>query len=337
MTDTANTATGIAGAADSIEALLAGGSPELNAPELQEALSKAPAEEIEAEAFEGEIDGDETADVSEEVEAAPEDEAAAEDETEDDAESEVPLYTVKVNGKEEQVPVDELVKGYQRQADYSRKTAALAEERRAFEGERQQVTTERTQYAQLLTALSQQLEQLQPQEPDWQRLLDTDPVMYMREKELWNDRQNKLAAANFELQRVQSMQAQEQRSQLAALVNENRQKLVEAVPQWKDPKKWDVDKGKILEYGRRIGFSDEELDQTYDSRAVVALYKAMRYDELTAKKPQPVVNKGPKTAAPGSANTVPKKSVTEVTAAKKRLAQTGKVADAAVLFQGFID
>ena len=38
-------------------------------------------------------------------------------------------YTVKVDGAEEQVSLDELRDGYQRQADYTRKTQELASER----------------------------------------------------------------------------------------------------------------------------------------------------------------------------------------------------------------
>ena len=38
-------------------------------------------------------------------------------------------YTVKVDGLEEQVSLDELRDGYQRQADYTRKTQELASER----------------------------------------------------------------------------------------------------------------------------------------------------------------------------------------------------------------
>ena len=334
MTDTANTATGLAGAAQSFEALLAGGNPDLNVPEVADAPNEAFAEQ--AEALQGEVVGDEMADVSEEVEAVPEDDTAADEESSESAEPEVQLVTVTVDGKTQQIPLEEAVKGYQRQADYSRKTAALAEDRRSLENERNAVIQERAQYAQLLTALQQQLQTLQPQEPDWQKLYETDPVEWVRQREVWRELQDKRAAAQVELQRVQALQQQESQAGLAAMVQENRQKLVEKVPAWKDPKKWDSDRPKLLEYGKNLGFTAEELSQTYDHRAVVALYKAMQYDLLTANKPRPVVNNGPKSAPAGSSATAPK-GQTEVTRAKQRLAKTGKVADAAILFEGFFD
>ena len=332
MTDTAITATGLTGAAQSFEAMLAGGNSDLNAPEYKEAPTEAPAQE--AEAFEGEVNEDETADAQAEV--ASEDEPAAEDEDTDGSQPEVQLVTVTINGKTEQIPLDEAVKGYQRQADYSRKTSALSEERKAFEAERQTVTQERAQYAQLLTALQQQVQANLQQEPDWQRLYDTDPLEYVRQKDVWRERQDKLAAAQFESQRLTALQAQEQNNYLAKLVQENRAKLTEAIPAWKDSKKWETDRPKLLEYGQKLGFTAEELGQTYDSRAVVALYKAMQFDALNANRPQPVTNKGPKTASAGSASTAPK-SASDVTKAKQRLAQTGRLGDAASLFEAFLD
>lgn len=334
MTDTATKATGIAGAAQSFEALLAGGNPDLNVPEVAEVPNEAFTDEVQA--LQGEVEGDETADVSEEVEAAPEDDTAADEEAAEGAEPEVQLVTVTINGKTEQIPLEEAVKGYQRQADYSRKTAALAEDRRSFENERQAVTQERAQYAQLLGALQQQLQTLQPQEPDWQKLYEADPVEWVRQREVWRDMQDKRAAAQFEMQRLQALQQQENQSKLANAVQENRQRMLDAVPQWKDSAKWEADRSKILNYGRKLGFSDEELNQTYDHRAVVALWKAMQYDALTANKPQPVASKGPRVAPAGSSATAPK-SQNEVTRAKQRLAKTGKVADAALLFEGLLD
>jgi len=332
MTDTAITATGLTGAAQSFEAMLAGGNSDLNAPEYKEAPTEAPAQE--AEAFEGEVNEDETADAQAEV--ASEDQPAAEDDGTEDAAPEVQLVTVTINGKTEQIPLDEAVKGYQRQADYSRKTSALSEERKAFESERQNVTQERAQYAQLLTALQQQVQANLQQEPDWQRLYDTDPLEYVRQKDVWRERQDKLSAAQFESQRLAAMQAQEQQVALAKLVSDNREKLTQAIPAWKDSKKWDADRPKLLEYGQKLGFSAEELGQTYDHRAVVALYKAMQFDALNANRPQPVASKGPKSASAGSASNAPK-SASDVTKAKQRLAQTGRIGDAASLFEAFLD
>jgi hypothetical protein len=159
---------------------------------------------------------------------------------------------------------------------------------------------------------------------------------YVRQKDLYRERQDKLAAAQFEMQRVQAMQMQEAQTSLTQSVQVARQKLLEAVPAWKDTQKWESDRAKLLEYGRKIGYSDDELGQAYDHRAIVIMDKARKYDDLLAKRPQAVQPKGPKTSNAGSAANAPRQ-MNDVTKAKQRLAKTGKVADAAYLFEGLLD
>jgi hypothetical protein len=74
-----------------------------------------------------------------------EDDEIVEDEVEEDAEelqedqveeeeSEQPqLYTIKVDGEDTEVTLEELQNGYSRQRDYTRKTQELAEQRKAIE------------------------------------------------------------------------------------------------------------------------------------------------------------------------------------------------------------
>ena len=47
--------------------------------------------------------------------------------------SEEPKYTVKVNGEDVEVTQEELLRGYMRQADYTRKTQALSDKRQRIE------------------------------------------------------------------------------------------------------------------------------------------------------------------------------------------------------------
>jgi hypothetical protein len=109
---------------------------------------------------------DEGAAVDEELLA---DANAADDETdteqseldEDTEEQEQPrVFSVKVDGKEVEVTLDELQKGYSRTQDYTRKTQQIAEVRKQTEVELQAVRAEREQYAQLLSALESQVQQV---------------------------------------------------------------------------------------------------------------------------------------------------------------------------------
>ena len=101
----------------------------------------------------GILDGDEPQ--TEESQAEPEDEVVAADEADDETEESeeveeeeesqptVRTFKVKVDGEEVEVPEDELLKGYSRTQDYTRKTQQLAEQRKAAESEFEQVRKER--------------------------------------------------------------------------------------------------------------------------------------------------------------------------------------------------
>lgn len=294
-----------------------------------------PPVEAEAEADEGE-----EAEAPETDEAeAPEDEAEnstdAPDEDaaeQDDADR---VYTVKVDGTEVQVKLDELLKGYSRTADYTRKTEALARERKEFHAEAEQVKQERSQYAQLLPALATQLQSAMPQPPK-PELLDTDPLQYFREKEVYEAQVGKLNAAFSELNRVQQVQQEEQLKQAQAMVASARDKLPELVPAWKDPKAFERDRPKLREYLTKVGYSNEEIDQAYDPRAVATAWKAMRYDELVSRKPRPdtplekVIQPKPTPVSPQARNMRPAQE------ARKRLAQSGRVEDAAAAIRSLL-
>ena len=67
-----------------------------------------------------------------EEEIPEEDEQPTEDDTTETEETELPTYKVKINGEEQEVPLDEILAGYMRQQDYTRKTQELAEQRKAI-------------------------------------------------------------------------------------------------------------------------------------------------------------------------------------------------------------
>lgn len=257
----------------------------------------------------------------------------------DDEESEEPRYTVKVNGEEIEVTLEELRRGYSRDADYRRKTQALAEQRKALEAEYEAIRQERAQYAQLLTALEQQLQSGGVKEPDWDRLYQEDPVEWVRQRELWRSRQERLAAAQAEQQRLQQIAAQEQQARLAAYVQEQRERLFEALPELRDPEKAQQEHRRLRDYGQRLGFTEQELDSLYDHRAVLLLYKAARYDELMAKRealrPKPD-GKATRTATPGSRVTPTEQQRKSAMRRQQRLEKTGSVHDAAAAIEALL-
>jgi len=250
------------------------------------------------------------------------------DEETEEEEKPTEVYTVKVDGKEIDVTLDELQKGYSRTQDYTRKTQQIAETRKAVEAEASAIRAEREQYAQLLGALKQQLESTEAP-VDMDRLYNEDPIEWVRQSEVMRQKQDKLAAIQSEQQRLSQLTAQQRAQEMNAHLATQQEALIQAVPEWKDSKKAQAEKALLVEFGKKIGFSDEELKNVYDHRAVIALRKAALYDQMMSKRGQikPVVNNGPRTAKPSAAGRV--STTTESTRAKQRLAKSGRVNDAA--------
>jgi Tfp pilus assembly protein PilN len=252
---------------------------------------------------------------------------------------ELPRYRVKVSGEEVEVTLDELLNGYSRTADYQKKTQSLAEQRKAVEAERikiEEAAKTRETYAQRLQVIEQLLQQ-QNQGEDLSQLKTEDPIAYavaMAEKV---EREKQLQAVQMERQRVQQEQMTHQQALLQKHIQQEQQKLVEAIPEFKDDVKGEVIRRDIRNYAKSIGFTDQELSQVYDSRAVQTLYKAMQYEKLMANKGATTkkVVTAPKTIRPGTSN--PQSS--EMDSVKKeraKLRQTGNKKDAARLFERFL-
>jgi hypothetical protein len=252
------------------------------------------------------------------------------EENEEPEEEEQPqVYTVKVDGKEIEVTLDELQKGYSRTQDYTRKTQQVAEIRKQVEAETAAIRAEREQYAQLLGALQQQIESANEQQVDLDRLYNEDPIEWVRQRELMRDKQEKLAAIQSEQQRLSQLTQQQRAEEMKAKLAQEQEALIAAVPEWKDPKKAKAEKQMLVEFGQKIGYSEDELKNVFDHRAVLTLRKAALYDQMMSKRGQikPVVNNGPRPAKPSAAGRV--STTNEATRAKQRLAKTGRVDDAA--------
>jgi hypothetical protein len=267
------------------------------------------------------------------------DEYESEVEQEDDVEEqEQPTYRVKAAGEEREVTLDELIKSYQLGTDYTKKSQAVAEERKAVEAERQAVQeakTLRDQYAQRLEMLETMLQPQETENLDY--LKETDPIGYAVKVAEMAQREKQLAQVQAERHRIAQQQEQDRQMQMQSLVREEMQKLTAAIPEFADPAKGETIRNDIRAFGKQLGFSDQELAAVYDSRAVLTLYKAMQYDKLMASKPEVTkkVSQAPKAIKPGVAQSRDT-NAEELKKLKARAKQSGRVADAASVFERFI-
>ena len=267
------------------------------------------------------------------------DEYESEVEQDDDGEEqEQPTYLVKAAGEEREVTLDELIKSYQLGTDYTKKSQAVAEERKVVEAERQAVQEAkqmRDTYAQRLEMIEQML---QPQqEENLEYLKETDPIGYSVKVAEMVQKEKQLSAVRAERERINQQQEHDRQMQMQQVVAEEMQKLSASIPEFADPAKGEVIRNDIRTYGKKLGFSDNELAAVYDSRAVLTLFKAMQYDKLVASKPAITkkVTEAPKAIKSGVSK--PRDSNAEETRKlKARAKSTGSVRDAASVFERFL-
>jgi hypothetical protein len=284
-----------------------------------------------------------------ETEAANPDGLTAEDIKEENTEEEVEeqeRYTVKAAGKEHSVTLDELKKGFQFGADYSRKNAMLGEDRQKLEEEKrmlsQQLETtqqERQRYLSRLEDIDQIVDNdLKAFEStDWAKLKVEDPVQYSIKRD--EERQ---------LQESRKQIAEERKSQQYAAQLEAEKKIEEVrveqarivadkIPNWSDPVEGPKVKSRIKNFAIKSGFTENDISQLIDARSVEILHKAMKYDDLVnAKIKNKKVNNVPKVTRPGTKQTSDEVNTEKRAQQKARLRRTGSVKDAQDLIKNLL-
>ncbi len=267
-------------------------------------------------------------------------EAAPSESQELPPEPEAPVtYPVKYAGKEEQVTLEELTKGYSRTQDYTLKTQKLAEEKRQLESEASQVRAERHQYQTTLETLKHTIQVNQPAEPNWeQRRLQVTPEQLAQEMVGFRENQKRIDQITAEQQRVGALQQADREREFATRLEDERQKLNAALPDFADPTSGPQIRQSLYEYAKGLGFADDDIGPaTTDHRVVVLIHKAMQFDKAQAAKPkiESKIENALKPAAPG--NRQPAKPTSKLAEAKSRLKESGRVEDAAAAFYQILE
>jgi hypothetical protein len=258
------------------------------------------------------------------------------DETEE--QNEPQLYSVKVNGEDVEVTIDELQSSYSRQADYTRKTQELAQQRKTVEEQQSEVAKNEAIYKELLPKMEAALSESLGTEPDWETLYSNDPIGYVRERDLWNEKQQKLQAVQAEQTRLQEEDQVKQQEQIQKYMQYGEKQILNHVPEWKDKTIQQEEKLAIRDHAiNDLGFTAEEINQVYDYRLLLGLRNSWmqnKTQKAVKKKPTQKASARNRVAKPGSVSR--KKTSTPLKKSKARLAKSGKVQDAAKVFEQLI-
>jgi len=267
----------------------------------------------------------------EEVEVA---EATDDAEQDINESSEEPSYTVKVDGSEMEVTLDELLRGYQREADYTRKTSELSLEKSKYNDLMQQSQSEinnKLSKLEELTTVAQQELQQEYSRIDFEKLYEEDPSEAARLEHKMRKRAENLAMIQEETKANQQQEFQK-------YLQEQQHKVSTLVPEFNDPAKASKLKSDMRVYLSKLGYGDKDINSIYDARQVLLIRDAMAYDAL--KKSNAKVTKkvatAPKVVRSGTAKNKGDASLKLRREKLNRLKKTGAAKDAASIFKDYL-
>ena len=250
---------------------------------------------------------------------------------EEQPDAEAKKYTVKVDGKDVEVAEDELLKGYSRQQDYTKKTMEVAAQRQQLDQAANQMQQERNQYQAQLQQLTQALGQQLSNQPDWNALLENDPIEYLKQQHLFQERQVAYQKASQEQARTQEQTQIEQAKYMQQMLFTEREQLLANLPSWSDTAKASTEQAAISKHLIERGFSKEQVAQITDHKTVILAREAMLYRQMVAKAKETtkkVEALPPRMQKPGAPRATDGR-----TADMQALKKSGSVADATAMFE----
>ena len=217
-------------------------------------------------------------------------EVAEEEASEDEnaiEEQETDLHQVIINGEKIDVDLEELKAGYQKDADYRRKTEEIAIEKRELKSEedrlKNQYSTKMEDLNSLVVTLNAEINNdMNSKELD--ALWEEDPTEAAKVDRRIQKRKQTIQQAQHKLREHQQSQFQE-------LLKEEQKKLHLKHPEIADPIKGATVKSNIMNYLSSKGFSNEDVARIYDSRYFDVIMDGMNFQKAKAAKPSLVSKK----------------------------------------------
>ena len=302
-------------------------------------ISKPQEEAAPVEQKEPEAKAEDNQEVQQQPEAQPEQEAPVQEEASEDLnaqeEQETDLHQIIVNGEKIEVDLEELKAGYQKDADYRRKTEEIAIERRQLQSEKDRLKNEYSTKMDDLNSLTATLNaelnsELNSKELD--KLYDEDPTEAAKLERKIRRRRESLQQSQQKLKRHQEQEFQK-------ILTEEQRKVALKHPEIADPIKGATVKTNMRNYLVQRGFSDQEISGIYDSRMFDVVMDGMKFINTArpvktnfAKK----IVKPSKVVKPGVKSTKEEKDNKSRLAQIRTLKKSGSTKDAVDLLKGYL-
>jgi hypothetical protein len=262
-------------------------------------------------------------------------EAAGGDAEGDAVEDPGPKYEVTVDGQTMEVSLAEALRGYIKHATYNSRMSRLDQARQAVEAEWANVGQARNYYTQKLQFLEGVLTELTPQPPNWDQEFAVNPQAAHQKLKAYQEIYGKIAWVQEQQQRsAQEAQADYDRNSRQYAIEQFSQFVAEA--RIRDEKALGSEMGRMRAYAKTRGFSEPEIATVYDKRMLAVLRDAARYHESAVTTPKAVPPGQGRALIPGSATPIGNAGRRHIDDAQRKLAQSGRLDDAAALFERLI-
>ena len=302
-------------------------------------ISKPQKEEAPVEQQEPEAKAEDNQAVQQQPEAQPQEEAPVQEEASEDSnaveEQETDLHQIIVNGEKIEVDLEELKAGYQKDADYRRKTEEIAIERRQLQSEsdrlKNEYSTKMDDLNNLTATLNAELNsELNSKELD--KLYDEDPTEAAKLERKIRRRRESLQQSQQKLKRHQEQEFQK-------ILAEEQRKVAIKHPEIADPLKGATVKTNMRNYLVQRGFSDQEISGIYDSRMFDVVMDGMKF--LNTARPVKTnfakkIVKPSKVVKPGVKSTKDEKDSKSRLTQLRTLKKSGNTKDAVDLLKGYL-
>lgn len=279
--------------------------------------------EVDPEAEEGEPEVEEESEEDEDGEGEPTVTPLDEDAT---------LVDIEIDGEAYEVNLTELKSGYLRQEEFTKRVTELEQKATEFQeqvSEREVALQRELEMAQVILAgdLSK-YDQI-----DWNRLKTEDPANYQKLRLEAIDAKESLQGLQNRRNQIQSLHEEAQKIKQSVHVKAQIELATKLMPEFKDATFRDG----LINYGKDIGYTEDELYSMTDARQLLLLNQARLYAEGQVRRKEAVAKKATKELPPVVKAGAPKAKGSEskqaIKLASQRFAKEHSVEAAAALFE----
>jgi hypothetical protein len=213
-------------------------------------------------------------------------EEGEDEEGDEEEEEEDPTVVIKHDGKEVELKLSEVKDLAQQGFDYSKKTMALAEDRKAVEATKAELADAWQRNVQALERTEDRLGafikfmESQVGDPPPIEWAQQDAAYYLAQKQLYDDRKDKLARAHEAAENVRQEAQRVRQARIAETAAATEKALRDTLPGWNDARM-----NELADYLRDAGITPDSALEAFVQKGVWELaHKAKAYDQIQADK-----------------------------------------------------